>query len=398
MAEKTLEWLVIFFLVAFIVFIISYAYYAKGTGLFTKVADDVLRLQHRFLPSEPRKELKQDEKLPQRIIDSQQNFVQFLKSNIGPQEGNACRLGTPPMTAFDDFSIELSNLNNNINAKIIQPKGGTLFRSPEGSVALNMLTIQNAKICLVDTENFYSCYMSPQRNCAGSLYSDVDVININNKEINAPKGKGQLAKQIIKFENNKFCFIPMHSGFWTSLGCDPTKISLDNDCVLDIIREIPVCGSGISITQPDQKQKLAISEFERFVSFLMELNLQSKTQLCRKNFFFNVKSIGSGFYIYTNPNGQVDLRYNKDAGQIIKRENVNYIPYGTLSSQDYVKTHFDNYDSFKQTFVLSPAGDYSTSDLAVAVVQDESIIAVNRDNKWFLTKPNLYISGLPVCV
>ena len=183
--------------------------------------------------------------------------------------------------------------------------------------------------------------MSPQRNCAGSLYSDVDVININNKEINAPKGKGQLAKQIIKFESNKFCFIPMHSGFWTSIGCDPSKISLDNDCIADIIREIPVCGKKIEPEILTDSDKKAVVEFEKFSDFLNNLGQYSK--FCRKNFIFDTKNIGSGYYIYANPNGQLDLRLNKDGGKVIKRNNCkfsNLFPVLIGCSKKFIKLLF----------------------------------------------------------
>jgi hypothetical protein len=292
--------------------------------------------------------------------------------------------------------MELSNLDSNINSKIIQPKGGTFFRSPEGYMALNMLTIQNARICLVDSENFYSCYVSPQRNCAGSLYTDVDVISINNKEINAPKGKGQLAKQIIKFENNKFCFIPMHSGFWTSLGCDAAKISLDNDCVSDIIREIPVCGKKIEPEILSDSDKKAIVEFDKFSDFLNNLGQYNK--FCKKNFFFNTNNIVSGYYIYANPNGQLDLRLNKDGGKVIKRNNFQFIPYEPISDETSTKTYFGNYDSLKNTFIISPSGDYSTSDKSIINVQDTSIVAVsNENNKWILTSSNPYIMRQRAC-
>lgn len=392
MAELTWNWIIVFFLLALIAFIISYSYYAKGTGIFTKLADEVLKQQHRFLPVEPRKELKQDEKLPQRVIDSQQSFVQFIKSNIGPQESTACRLEIPSMAAFEDFGMELSNLDNNINLKI------TKIKSAEGYTALNMLTVQNAKICLVNSENFYSCYISPQRNCAGSLYSDADVININNREINTFREKKQLAKQIIKFEGNKFCFIPMHGGFLTRRGCDAGKTSLDNDCVQDIIREIPICGRKIepqpeALTENDIK---AIAEFDRFSGFLSNLGQYGK--LCSKTFIFNANNIGRGYYIYHNPNGQLDLRLNKDGGKVIKRNNFQYIPYGTLSDDISVKTYFSNYDLLKDTFIISPAGDYSTSDSSIIVVQGTSIVAVsNEENKWIITKPNQYTMRQQAC-
>lgn len=395
-AKGLFHTITILVLVILILFIILFAYYAKGTGLFAKLANLIAEQSTRFLPAEPKKELKQDEKLPQKVINTQKNFIDSLKTFLSQRtDDKICRVALPSLAGMDDFGIEVSNLNNNINSKIIKPK------SAEGYLALSMLAVENAQVCLIHPEIFYQCYVTSERNCPQNtegLYKNIDIVTIQNGKINDGKQTYQLAKHIIKINNNRFCFIPLHSGFLTKIGCDPSTSSLDNDCVSQLVREIPVCGAGVGAAQPDEKQKLAIMEFDRFVSFLRELNLQSKAQLCRKNFFFNVKSIGSRFYIYINPNSQIDLRYNRDAGQVIKRENINYIPYGTLSSQDYVKTHFDNYDSFKQTFILSPAGDYSTSDLAVAVIQEESIIAVNRDNKWFLTKSNPYINSQPVCI
>ncbi|MBI2541390.1 hypothetical protein HYV80_01650 [Candidatus Woesearchaeota archaeon] len=392
MAELTWNWIIVFFLLAVVAFIISYGYYAKGTGLFTKLADEVLKQQHRFLPVEPRKELKQDEKLPQKVIDSHQNFAQFIKSNIGQQEGKACRLEIPSMAAFEDFGMEFTNLNDNINLKI------TKIKSAEGYTSLNMLTVQNAKICLVNSENFYSCYIGPQRNCASSLYNDAGIITINNGEINTFREKKQLANQMIKFESNKFCFIPMHSGFLTRPGCDAGKTSLDNDCASGIIREIPICGRKIepqpeALTENDRK---AIAEFNRFSDFLSNLGQYGK--LCSKNFLFDTNNIGSGYYIYFNPSGQLDLRLNKDGGKVIKRSSLQYIPYGTLSDDASAKYHYSNYNALKDTLVISPAGDYSTSDSSIAVVLDTSIVAVsNEENKWIITKPSQYTMRQQAC-
>ncbi len=398
MAEGIWNWLTTFVLVAIVLLILLFAFYAKGTGLFAKLADVILKQSSRFLPIEPRKELKQDEKLPQLVINSQEKFTEFLKLNIGKSgTDKLCRLETDSLSGLGDIGLELTNLNNNLNIKL------TKIKSSEGYLALNVKTVENAQACLINSESFYNCYIGANRQCEGNMYNNLDILRINNQEARLNSGNFQLAKyngkiQMIRIDNNKFCFMPLHSGFGTPIGCDPKKLSLDNDCVQDIVNKIPLCGKSIEPDVLSDKDKSAVEEFTRFVAFVKGLGAVQDSKICRKDFFFNTRKIEAGYYLYISPNGQIDLIFNKDGGKIIKREAINYLPYGALDSDLSLSDSFNKYDIFKDTIIISPAGDYSPSEQVVAVLLEPTILAVNNgNNKWFLTKQNNYISAKPIC-
>ncbi|MEK6984471.1 MAG: hypothetical protein AABX33_07900 [Nanoarchaeota archaeon] len=399
MAKGVIHTVVILILVIVVFLVLLFAYYGKGTGMFAKLADEVLKLSSRFLPIEPRKELKPDEKLPQKIINTQQKFVDSIKASlVQSPEDKFCRVEFAPLQGMENFGMDLSNYNNNINFRVIKVK------SAEGGLALNPLSVENAQICLINPEKFYECYIDNKRICPQNIqnfYKNIDIATIQNDKIKWEtkdnQGQYQLAKFVLRIDSNKFCFVPLHSGFATKPGCDSDTDSLDNDCLISTIREIPICGAKLGLTTPTDKDKSAILEFDRFVSFLKDLTSKPSEQFCRKNFFFNTDNMGEGYYIYINPNGQIDLRFNKDAGKIIKREKIAYIPYGTLLSEESVKTHFNEHDTFRDTFIISPSGDYSTSDKSTYIFEVRLITAVSNNNKGFLTEQNPYINRLPTC-
>lgn len=375
MAKGISSTLMIMVLVIVVLLILLFAYYAKGTGLFSKIADQVLSLSSKFLPTEPRTELKQNEKLPQKAIDTQNNFINSLKSSMQIIDNNVCRIQSPSLSGMGDLGFELSNLNNNINSKITKIKSG------EGYLALNIKTISNARICLINQQNFFNCYQSSDRNCQGQIYNEADIINIQNGKAIINKNSYDLADSMVRIDNNKFCFVPLY----------------DSQMEKALNREIPECGKKLENQVINDKDKSATEEFYRFVSFLQDLNSNHYDKFCIKNFHFNTNKLVQKYYIYMNPNGQIDLRYNEQGGRIVQRADINYIPYGDILDESLLNTYFNDYDTFKDTFVISPAGDYSTSDKSVQTNLVQGITAVSKDNKWFLSIPNFYLNKQPAC-
>lgn len=370
MAKGISSTLMIMVLVIIVLLILLFTYYAKGTGLFSKLADLVLSQESRFLPAQPREELKQNEKLPQIVIDAQQNFVNLLKNSLGQSsESNICRVQLQPFSGMGDLGMKLSNFGNNINSKIIK------IKSAEGELALNTKTVENANICLIN-QNFYNCYIDASRNCEGKLYDDVIDVKITRDSAYTDNGNYEIST-MLKIDNNKFCFIPARSGFLAGAN-----------------REIPECGSKPEAAISD-KDKIASQEFNRFVAFLQDLSSNAYDKVCTKKFFFDTNKIGTKYYIYANPNDQnqetYKLKINEQNGRIIQPAKVDFIPHGDFSSD----STFNSYP--QDTYIISPAGDYSTIDKATVTIQVTAVTAISRDNKWILTIPDRYTSNLPPC-
>lgn len=387
MAEITLEKIIVWLLLLLFIFITFFVFYSKDKGFMSKVSNLVLSIGERFLPVEPRKELKQDEAIPEKVIGVQNNFEKLIRSYVSTSANvEVCLIKFDSISSLKDFGLEISNLGDNMNTKLIKKK-------PESYLALSKVTINNAKACLINSQDIYNCYNSEKRICSKNMYNpNVNLLRVYDEQINVNGKDYILAPYLLKYGNN-FCFIPMHK-YGRGWGCDADKNSIDDDCLPQIINNIPECGKQIQQTLPEAMQKGPKEEFERFINFLKSLNSKSYPNICTKIFVFDIRKMSSGFYIFLYNNGRIDLKFNnKGFGEIIETRNIEYIPYKHVSSPDELLAYFGNYNSLRNNIIISPAGDYATTDLAEILAQDESIIAVYYENKWMLITPDVRVSG-----
>jgi len=399
MAEGILNKIILWAILLLFLFIFAFALYSKS-GLISKIANLALGAE-RFLPTEPSKEVKADESLPQTAINTQKTFMEEITRH---KDNGKCLLTFSSLSGLNDFKMELTNYNGVIS-RIEKPIG------KEGIIRLNPIQIKDEKlqVCVINAESFYECYIGPQRICTKQLYNTINSVEISKDDIIINKNTYTLTKDILfKPDKDKVCFIPIHSStgdswykiyqVFTKWGCDVSKNTIDDDCLNIIKSHIPECSKQPKSAISEEVQKAPKEEFERFVQFLNDINSKSHQNICIKTFNFDTNKMKTGFYVYAYTDGRIDLKFNNNGiGELIETRNVNYIPIGRLTSKKETENYFNNYDSFKHTFIVSPLGDYTSSDYTTFVSLATSIIGVSKDNKWILTEPNNYINTIPLC-
>ena len=149
------------------------------------------------------------------------------------------------------------------------------------------------------------------------------------------------------------------------------------------------------ITPTSQIDQIAEDDYNGVVEFLQKLNKQSFITQCKTTFNFNDK-YPINYFILIPSNGEIQLRGGEaGADKILKKESTNFIPYGDLSSDYNFNEYFKNYDKFKNAYLITASGGYvvpNTNEKPL-IVQTKTIVAVSKDKKWFLTKPNSFIDN-----
>lgn len=152
--SKTGTWL----LIALFLLVFLLAFYSRDKGFMSQASNLVLQFGEWFLPAEPQKELKQSEDIPKKVGETQEFFKAAVENALKTSsESKLCLVTLPSFSSLENFGMEVSNDNNNLNSKIIKKSG-------PGYVFLNKLAMQNAKVCLLNTQNFYKCYLSKEQN------------------------------------------------------------------------------------------------------------------------------------------------------------------------------------------------------------------------------------------
>lgn len=232
MVESTFSKLTTWLFIILFLLIFTWAFFASDKGFMSQAANIALSFGDWFLPAEPKEELKQFKDLPKAIINTQNAVKATIDVTLLKSKDKICLVELPYLGDLKDFGLELINQNDYVNSKIIQKSG-------PGYLAKNPVSIDNAKICLVNTKNFYDCYIAPERNCAGNIYNDIESVKIYNKKISIDNEEYGLAPYIINLGQGRFCLIPTHSHY-LKRHCDADEKTLDNNC-LSQIKDIPAC-------------------------------------------------------------------------------------------------------------------------------------------------------------
>ncbi|MBI2654702.1 hypothetical protein HYX02_07915 [Candidatus Woesearchaeota archaeon] len=389
-------------IIVLFIFLLIFIYYSSDKGFMSKVADLSLSFGEKYLPFEPQKELKQLKDVPQKVVNTHKAFNTAMEESLKKSTGEDCLVNIPSLADLSGFGIELSNLDNNMNSKIIEKTG-------VGYAALDKLEIFNAKVCLINAKNFYDCYIGPSRNC-GKIYDDIHILRISKGELTIGSNKFELAPFAVNIEKNKLCFVPMDSGVFSRLKCilNEEKNLLDNDCIQEIKNKVPLCGMQLKTRLPNNKIEGPKREFERFVHFLGELDSKPYQNLCRKNFVFDTTKIGRGFYIFVYNDGRIDFKFDDNGVvEVIDSKKINYIPYLDLykkrASDSFIDKNFNNHNSLGGTYIIQPAGHYNKAEISNSAVSGETLmVAIGKNDKWILTTPYNYVnvnylSNKPIC-
>lgn len=390
MAEGIWNKITLLGLLILFISIFTFAFYSK-TGLMSKIASLALGAE-RFLPVEPRKEVKPDESLPNAVTNTQRTFIEEISKF---PETEKCLLMFTTLNDLGDYRMELSSYEGKVISKIEK------LLSKEGGIKLSPVETKDNKlqVCVMEPEVFYDCYIGPQRTCKKLLYTTLDVVKISKDGIMLKDDNYKLSQLLFKPEKDKVCFVPIHSStgdnwykFWqvfSKWGCDVSKNTIDDDCLRLIKNEIPECSRQ---TSPIRE------EFKRFIDFMASLNSKSYENPCRKNFIFDTAKLREQYYLFFNVDGGIDLKFNNNAvPETIETAKIGYIPYAKLSSDNEADAYFAIHGEFNDNFLISPLGDYVLSDKTLIPIISPSIIAVSKNNKWILTVSTDYTRKLSPC-
>lgn len=138
--------------------------------------------------------------------------------------------------------------------------------------------------------------------------------------------------------------------------------------------------------------KIAEQDYSKLVDFIKSLNSQSFITQCKLIFTFDEK-FPLNYFIFISKDGNVQLR-SGEIDKVLKSDNINFIPYGDLSSEYNFNEYFKGYEKFKTPILITASGGFvpSLSEKPL-IIQTKSIVAVSKDKKWFLTKPYAFVDN-----
>ena len=233
MAEGVLNKIILWALLIIFLLIFLFAFYSPQ-GFISKIANLALGAE-RFLPLEPKKEIKANEQLSQEAIDAQEKLMQEF-SNYADKDN--CTLSLSSLSKLGDLRIDLSN-DNGITSRIEKPVG------KEGGVKLNIVKKEGLTFCVLDPKAFYDCYLGKQnKDCTKTIYDEYEAVQLTKDKIIIGTSSHSLGEGILfKPTKDRVCFVPVHSGFLTWFGCEAKEYTLDNDCIKLMQKAIKPCSA-----------------------------------------------------------------------------------------------------------------------------------------------------------
>lgn len=238
-------------LVIFLAVIFTVYFKGQDKGFMSKAADSILSLE-KYLPLGTSKKFDDYTTVPEKAAQEQSNFKKDIDdanqayTNYGK---TPCMFPTVSFSELNDVIMQISNDGSGISLKISK-------QASEGLVAMNNIPIENANICVINPQNFYSCYLwkdFKEKNCDSQLYTDVSSVIVSKNAIEINKRKYSLYPYLLKIEG-RYCFLPITStpvrNFfipWGSCGAYD-QYSLNDKCINELKNNhrVPIC---ISIHQ-----------------------------------------------------------------------------------------------------------------------------------------------------
>lgn len=225
--------------------IISALLYGKDQGLLSRLADKALSVGDWFLPNTAPREMKQDEKLPSKVTQAQNNFIDSIKRAVGKQSTEYCLLN------FDLSGLgkyEMLIQGPGITTRIINPKYSYTFGvipKKEGEVLLNPVGFDNAEIYVFNSKNYKFCFerigrLNELEECKPENICYPSELLISQGNIKYKNNIDKLADFMMKLPNtNRFCFIPTQTSFGNV--CDATDNTINVNCLEDIKKKFSSC-------------------------------------------------------------------------------------------------------------------------------------------------------------
>lgn len=225
------------------VIIISALLYGKDQGLLSKLAGQAMSLGDQFLPDTAPSELKQEEKLPSNLLQSQSTFVENI------------RRATQRSSGYCTLNFDLSGLGNyemqingpGIVTRIVNPKYSYtfgIFPKKEGDVLLNPVTLDNAEIYLLKPQKYDDCFRKaaidsckPEDICspANLVVVSKDKVYFNNE------AKGLAGFMLALPDKKRYCLVATHSSINPLAECDFTETTMRTKCLPEFKALLPSC-------------------------------------------------------------------------------------------------------------------------------------------------------------
>ena len=246
MSESILSRIAVWAILLIFILIFAYALYNPKFGLMQKISKIALGAE-RFLPDTAPLELRQDSSLPETAIPTQEKFIQEMASY---KDEYHCLLQISSLSGLQDQTLELSNINNGIQVMIGKQAG----KEETGRIKLNPKNIEgNFKLCVIESDAFYNCYIGSIKDCSKKTYKDVTSVQLSKDGITLDGIPFSLNDGLIfKPDTDKLCFVPEHTGVgehWYSFvnparwGCDSSSNSIDSGCTSNLKIIMPMCAS-----------------------------------------------------------------------------------------------------------------------------------------------------------
>lgn len=197
------------------------------------------------LPEDKAPDFKGDPKISEESENKFNNLIEIFKN---PPKENSC------LISIENKIPELSGLSLNlyINKVEIEDK-----RKDSFSPALKIESIQGFNPCIIHAENFLGFYLAPGKD--KDIFKNKQKIynsnlKITNNNIEYKSKNYDYDKNFLFKTDDNFCFFLTHSTgatfykpweWLTKYGCETSELTLDNDCMNLIEKNIGICGSKI---------------------------------------------------------------------------------------------------------------------------------------------------------
>ena len=197
-------------------------------GLLKTIANLALKTE-RFLPFGTDKDVGTTTAINTAVLASHLKFSE----EVDKYAANYGCLIDADFSAFDGYTLEISNSAGKITSTILKPVNEKGLIDNSGFLRLRQKTVEsNTKICMVNPDVFVKCYNENQGCTSSSLFVSADKLKVTKDKVLFGDQSHNYANGILfKPAQDEVCFIPTHSGAFTWFGCDADAATMDDDCL-----------------------------------------------------------------------------------------------------------------------------------------------------------------------
>ena len=171
-------------------------------------------------------------------------------------------------------------------------------------------------------------------------------------------------------------------------------------------------GIGVSYASDDYGQKnpqqeggnakstsnsdnIALDDFNNFLFFFNNLQRQQFITQCKVTFSFS-DNFPVNYFVLVTSNGDIELRGgDKGANNVIKKDRIIFVPYASINDDFSLQQYFQMYYQNKNPYVITASGGFVVTDSPEKplLVQTKTIVAVNKEKKWIMSRINPYLEN-----